>query len=83
MADIKGPGQSGSTQGQIKTPMMSQNVANKGGEKVHSFKSTMNLDAAGPSKGALKTDSKIEGPGVTCNWDTQKTIKGSNLKGKY
>lgn len=83
------PGDKGSMQGQIKTPMCSENVDNQGGggsgssPKVHSYKNTMNLDAAGPSKGAMKTDSKIEGPGAKGNWDTQIKISGSNVKRKY
>ncbi len=86
MPDTREPGDKGSMQGQIKTPMCKENVDNQGGggsgssPKVHSYSGTMNLDAAGPSKGAMKTDSKIEGPGMKGNWDTQITIKGSNKK---
>ncbi len=77
------PGEKGSTQGQIDTPMCSENVGNKGGGKTHSYKNTMNLDAAGPSKGAMKTDNKIDGPGAKGNWDTQEKISGSNVSHKY
>lgn len=76
------PGEKGSMQGQIKTPMCSENVGNKGDPGTHSFKSTMNLNAAGPSKGAMKTDNKIDGPGAKGNWDTQISISGNNTK-KY
>jgi hypothetical protein len=77
------PGDPGSKQNQIATPMCKENVDNKGGGKTHSYADTMNLNAAGPSSGDLKTDNKIEGPGAKGNWDTQISIKGSNLKNKY
>jgi hypothetical protein len=78
------PGEDGSTQGQIQTPMCKDNVQNKKGGDTHSYKGTMNLNAAGNGNGGLKTDSKIEGPGANCNWDTQITIKGNNTgKRKY
>lgn len=77
------PGDKGSKQGQIQTPMCSENVDNQGGGKTHDYSGTMNLNAAGPSNGGLKTDNKIEGPGAKGDWSTQITIKGSNLKGKY
>lgn len=76
------PGDEGSKQGQIDTPMCKENVGNKGGGKTHSYKDTMNLNAAGPSKGAMKTDGTIEGPGAKGDWDTQVRIKGNNTK-KY
>lgn len=62
------PGKSGSMQGQIKTPMSPTNVGNKGGGKTHDYSNTMNLNAAGPSKGAMKTDDKIQGPGEKGRW---------------
>jgi hypothetical protein len=68
------PGEDGSTQGQIQTPMCSENVANKGGEKTHSFKKAVgSIDKSGKAN-------TIEGPGMTGNWDTQISIKGSNKK---
>lgn len=78
MAEMKGPGDEGSTQGQIKTPMCDENVDNKGGEgKVHSYKKAVGaLDKSGASN-------SIEGPGAKGNWDTQVSIKGSNTKGRY
>lgn len=83
MPDTREPGDKGSMQGQIKTPMCKENVGNKGDPGVEKFSGTMNLNAAGPSKGAMKTDSKIEGPGATGKWDTQIKISGSNVKHKY
>jgi hypothetical protein len=74
------PGEDGSMQGQIKTPMCAENVGNKGGGKVHSYAKTMNLNAAGPSKGAMKTDNTIDGPGAKGDWSTQINIKGNNTK---
>lgn len=75
MAETKGPGLSGSTQGQINTPMCSENVDNQGDAKVHNYeKATGKINTTGGSS--------IEGPGAKGNWDTQVTIKGSN-KGKY
>jgi hypothetical protein len=75
MPDTKGPGKEGSTQGQIKTPMSSENVDNGGDAPVHSYKkATGNISKSGGAS--------IEGPGAEGNWDTQITIKGSN-KGKY
>lgn len=68
------PGDEGSMQGQIQTPMCSENVGNKGGGKTHSFKKAVgdlnNTSAA----------NTIEGPGMKGDWDTQITIKGSNKK---
>ncbi len=82
--ETREPGEKGSMQGQIKTPMCSENVQNKGGAgKVEKFSGTMNLNAAGPGKGAMKTDGSIKGPGAQGNWDTQISIKGSNVKHKY
>lgn len=63
-----GQGLPGSTQGQIDTPMCSENVGNKGGGRTHSFAGTFNANAAGPGRGAIKTDDKIEGPGVKGEW---------------
>ncbi len=77
------PGEKGSMQGQIKTPMCKENVDNQGDPGVHSFKSTMNLNAAGPSKGAMKTDGTIDGPGAKGNWATQINISGKNTGKKY
>lgn len=82
-SETREPGEKGSMQGQIKTPMCSENVGNKGDPKTHSFKSTMNLDAAGPGKGAMKTDGSIKGPGAQGNWTGGTSIKGSNVKHKY
>jgi hypothetical protein len=59
----KGPGDPGSQQGQIKTPMCDENVSNKGGGRTHSYAGTFNANAAGGSKGTVRTDDKIEGPG--------------------
>ena len=77
MAEISGPGQDGSMQGQIKTPMSSKNVSNKGDAPVHDYsKAVGNVSQGGAAN-------SIEGPGAKGNWDTQTTIKGSNTKGKY
>ena len=70
------PGDDGSTQGQIKTPMCSENVDNQGDGKVHSYKKAVgSLDKSSAAN-------SIEGPGAKGNWDTQMKISGSN-KGKY
>ena len=74
------PGEKGSTQGQIMTPMCDENVSNKGGGDIHSYKGVVNTKSAGPSSGDLKTDNAIEGPGVKGNWDTQVKITGNNKK---
>ncbi len=75
MAAIKGPGDSGSMQGQIKTPMCSENVQNKGDGKVHSYsKATGNPSTSGGGS--------IKGPGAQGKWDTQISINGDNT-GKY
>lgn len=69
------PGEEGSTQGQIKTPMCSENVGNDGGGKTHSFKkATGKIDKGGGA------GNSIEGPGMTGNWDTQIKISGTNKK---
>ena len=66
------PGEEGSTQGQIETPMCSANVGNEGGGKTHSFKSVTKITGEGG------TD--IAGPGAKGQWDTQIKITGSNKK---
>lgn len=71
---IKGPGDEGSMQGQIKTPMCSENVGNDGGGKTHSYKKAVGTI----DKGGKAND--IEGPGMKGNWDTQISIKGTNKK---
>lgn len=69
------PGDEGSMQGQIKTPMCSENVGNKGGGKTHSFAKANGSVDKGPGAG-----NSIEGPGIKGDWDTQITIKGTNRK---
>lgn len=77
MADITGPGDKGSTQGQIQTPMCKENVDNQGDGKVHSYKNTMNI-------GSTSSSNTIEGPGAKGKWNTQIDITGSNTNtGKY
>lgn len=68
------PGEAGSMQGDIKTPMCSENVGNKGGGKTKSYSGM-------PSSG---TDSGlVMGPGAKGKWDTQINISGSNVKGRW
>jgi hypothetical protein len=68
------PGEEGSTQGQIETPMCSENVGNKSGGATHSYKKAVgDINKAG-------TNNDIEGPGMKGDWDTQITIKGTNRK---
>ncbi len=70
MADSKmkgGEGFPGSMQGQIKTPMCSENVSNKGGGATHDYSKTMNLNSAG-GKGGMKTDGSVKGPGEKGSW---------------
>jgi hypothetical protein len=69
------PGEDGSTQGQIMTPMCSENVGNKGDGKTKSFKSVV-----GAANDKSSGNASIEGPGMKGNWDTQISIKGSNKK---
>lgn len=66
------PGEPGSMQGVIKTPMCSANVGNEGGGKTHTFKGMPSANGG----------VSIEGPGADGKWDTQINISGSN-KGKY
>lgn len=67
------PGEDGSTQGQIKTPMCSENVANKGGGKTHSFaKATGDINKDG--------NASIAGPGIKGKWTAGINITGSNKK---
>lgn len=74
MADKKGPGEEGSTQGQIKTPMCSENVGNDGGGKTHSFKKAVgDINKGGAAN-------SIEGPGMKGNWSAGIKISGSNKK---
>ena len=74
MAEIKGPGDEGSTQGQIKTPMCSENVDNQGDGKVdYMKKATGSLD-----KGGKNND--IEGPGMKGSWTAGIKITGTNKK---
>lgn len=69
------PGEEGSMQGQIKTPMCDENVGNKEGGKTHSFKKAVgSIDKGGTS------GNSIEGPGVKGNWDAGISIKGNNKK---
>ena len=69
------PGEDGSMQGQIKTPMCSENVQSKGEGKVHSFKkATGDIDKSG-GKG-----NSIEGPGMKGEWTGGINIKGSNRR---
>lgn len=69
------PGDEGSTQGQIKTPMCSENVGNDGGGKTHSFaKATGKIDKGGGA------GNSIEGPGIKGNWAAGIKISGSNKK---
>lgn len=70
------PGEEGSTQGQIQTPMCSANVKNEGGGKTQSFKKAVG-DINKSGNGSANT---IEGPGMKGNWDTQISIKGTNKK---
>ncbi len=68
------PGESGSMQGQIQTPMCSENVGNQGGGKTHSYKKALGtMDKSGKAN-------TIEGPGMEGDWDTQISIKGTNKK---
>ena len=61
-SDSKGPGDQGSMQGQIKTPMCSENVGNKGGGQTQSYSKV--TSAFSGSKGSGKSDSSIYGPGT-------------------
>ncbi len=75
MPDKREPGESGSMQGQIKTPMCSENVGNKGGGKTHSYaKATGDVSTSGKAS--------IKGPGAQGKWDTQISINGNNTN-KY
>lgn len=68
------PGDDGSMQGQIKTPMCDENVGNKGGGKTHSYKKAIgNLNNTSAAN-------MIDGPGMKGDWSTQITIKGTNKK---
>lgn len=62
------PGDNGSMQGQIKTPMCSQNVGNKGGGDTHDYSKAV---GSASSKGSGSGKSDIYGPG------TKNSIKGS------
>lgn len=73
MAKDSGPGDKGSMQGQIKTPMCSENVGNKGDPKTHSYKKATGNPSTSGGGG-------IKGPGAQGKWDTQITISGNNLK---
>lgn len=67
------PGEDGSTQGQIQTPMCSENVANKKGGDTHSYeKATGKINDSGSTS--------IEGPGMKGNWDAGIKISGTNRK---
>lgn len=69
------PGEDGTTVGQIKTPMCSENVGDKGGGSTHSFKkATGKIDKGGGA------GNSIEGPGMTGDWSASISIKGSNKK---
>jgi hypothetical protein len=75
MADIKGPGGEGSTQGQIDTPMSKGNVSNEGDGKIHDFsKATGNPDTSGGGP------NDIEGPGMKGSWTGGINITGTNKK---
>lgn len=76
MADVmkpREPGEPGSTTGDIKTPMCSENVGNKGGGKTHSYKGMP--DSSGDA-------GLVKGPGAQGKWDAGISIKGSNAN-KY
>ena len=57
----RNPGDSGTTVGQIETPMNSANVGRKNTPGTHDYSSTMNKNS--PGGGGLGTGSKIMGPG--------------------
>lgn len=59
-----GPGDDGTTVGQIKTPMCPENVGRKNDPGTHSYKGTFNTGGKGGSKGG----STISGPGVKGSW---------------
>ena len=67
------PGEDGTTQGQIKTPMCPTNIQSKGGGKTHSYaKAVGNIDESG--------DGKIKGPGMQGKWTAGINITGTNKK---
>ena len=77
MADVmkpREPGESGSTTGQIKTPMCSENVGNKGGGATHSYKGMPDSSSDA---------SLVKGPGAQGKWNAMKDISGTNLGKKY
>jgi hypothetical protein len=69
------PGEDGSTVGQIKTPMCSENVDDQGDGKTHNYdKATGNPDTSGGAG--------IKGPGMQGKWTAGINITGSNNR-KY
>lgn len=59
-------GDEGSKQGQIQTPMCSENVGNKGGGSTHSFADVVGKMSGGGGK------SDIKGPGSEGSWKKSK-----------
>lgn len=60
----------GTTVGQIKTPMCSENVGKKNDPKTHSYRGTYNENSAG-GKG-IPTSNEIKGPGVKGEYPIKK-----------
>lgn len=68
------PGDPGCMQGQIKTPMCTENVGNKGDGGVKTYK--------GMPEGSTD-NGLVMGPGAKGKWDTQVSIRGSNVSGRW
>ena len=64
----RNPGEEGTTVGQIKTPMCSENVGRKNTPGTETFKGTFNKDSAGGGRGSMTTSNSIEGPGKKGEW---------------
>lgn len=63
MADTRNPGDEGSMQGDIKTPMSSVNVGRKNTPGTEDYKGTFNKNSPGGGRGSMTTGSDIMGPG--------------------
>jgi hypothetical protein len=64
----RNPGEEGTTVGQIKTPMCSENVDRQNTPGTHSYSNTFDKDSPGGGRGSMTTSGTIEGPGKKGEW---------------